>query len=117
MLEQCALWAGTDEGGGIATYIRVMQQTPLWSEWNIRHVVTHRDGSAAAKIWTFVRGGLLFVFELIRSRPERGPPAFRQRHQLHPEGNPVVDEPVRSYLSSCTYTGRTSTSSTRIHLA
>ena len=69
MLEQCTLWAGTDEGGGIATYVRVMQQTPLWSEWNIRYVVTHRDGSAAAKIWAFTRGGLLFAFELIRARP------------------------------------------------
>jgi glycosyltransferase involved in cell wall biosynthesis len=69
MDEQSAMWAATDEGGGIATYVRVMQQTPLWTEWNIRHVVTHRDGSAAAKIWAFARGGLQFGFELIRSRP------------------------------------------------
>jgi glycosyltransferase involved in cell wall biosynthesis len=69
MVEQCALWAGTDEGGGIATYIRVMQQTPLWAEWNIRHIVTHQGGSVAAKIWAFARGGVLFVFELIRSKP------------------------------------------------
>jgi len=69
MVDQSALWAGTDEGGGIATYIRVMQQTPLWAQWNIRHIVTHRDGSVAAKIWAFARGGALFIFELLRSRP------------------------------------------------
>lgn len=68
MVEQWTLWAGTDEGGGIATYVRVMQQTPLWSEWNVRYVVTHRDGSALTKIWAFTRGGLLLVFELLRSR-------------------------------------------------
>lgn len=70
MVEQWALWAGTDEGGGIATYVRVMRQTPLWTEWNARYVVTHRDGSAMTKIWTFTRGSLLFVFALMRSRPK-----------------------------------------------
>jgi glycosyltransferase involved in cell wall biosynthesis len=69
MVDQLALWAGTDEGGGITTYVRVMQQTPLWTEWNIRYVVTHRDGSAATKIWAFARGGLLLVLQLITSRP------------------------------------------------
>ena len=70
MPERRALWASTHETrGGIATYVRVMQQTPLWTDWNIRHVVTHRDGSAAAKIGAFARGALLFVVELIRFRP------------------------------------------------
>jgi glycosyltransferase involved in cell wall biosynthesis len=69
MPEQRALWASTDTGGGIATYVRVMQATPLWDDWKVRHVVTHRGGSAAAKIGAFARGGLLFVFELIRYRP------------------------------------------------
>ena len=27
------LWAGTEERGGIAEYLRVMQQTPLWATW------------------------------------------------------------------------------------
>ena len=49
--------------------MRAMQQTPLWTDWNIRHVATHRDGSAAAKIAAFARGALLFVVELIRFRP------------------------------------------------
>ncbi|RZT25348.1 glycosyltransferase involved in cell wall biosynthesis [Mycobacterium sp. BK558] len=46
-----------------------MQQTPLWSDWNIRHVRTHRDGSTAAKIVTFALGTLQFIVELIRFRP------------------------------------------------
>ncbi|MET0452886.1 MAG: glycosyltransferase family 4 protein [Mycobacterium sp.] len=46
-----------------------MQQTPLWSDWEVRHVATHRDGSAADKIAAFALGALLFVVELIRFRP------------------------------------------------
>jgi glycosyltransferase involved in cell wall biosynthesis len=69
MLERRALWASTGAQGGISTYVRVMQQTPLWTDWNIRHVVTHRGGSAAAKIGAFARGALLFVVQLIRFRP------------------------------------------------
>jgi glycosyltransferase involved in cell wall biosynthesis len=69
MHERRALWASTEAQGGIATYVRVMQQTPLWTDWNIRHIVTHRHGSAAAKISAFARGVLLFVVELIRFRP------------------------------------------------
>ncbi len=71
MAERRALWVSTsvETRGGIATYVRAMQQTPLWTDWNIRHVATHRDGSAAAKIAVFARGVLLFVVELIRFRP------------------------------------------------
>jgi glycosyltransferase involved in cell wall biosynthesis len=71
MAEQRALWVSTsvETRGGIATYVRAMQQTPLWTDWNIRHVATHRDGSTAAKIAAFARGALLFVVELIRFRP------------------------------------------------
>ena len=71
MAERRALWVSTsmETRGGIATYVRAMQQTPLWTDWNIRHVATHRDGSAAAKIAVFARGALLFVVELIRFRP------------------------------------------------
>jgi glycosyltransferase involved in cell wall biosynthesis len=69
MPKQRALWATTEVPGGMATYVRVMQQTPLWTDWNIRLVVTHREGSAAAKILVFARGALLFIVELIRFRP------------------------------------------------
>lgn len=68
--ERRAVWASTEEPGGIASYVRVMQQTPLWKDWNIRHIVTHRDGSAAGKILVFARGALLFIVELIRFRPQ-----------------------------------------------
>jgi glycosyltransferase involved in cell wall biosynthesis len=67
--EKRALWASTVTGGGIATYVRIMQQTPLWSEWNVRHVATHRGGSAAAKIGVFARGAMQFVAELLLRRP------------------------------------------------
>jgi glycosyltransferase involved in cell wall biosynthesis len=69
MPERRALWASTEAPGGIATYVRVMQQTPLWTDWNIRHIVTHRDGSAAAKVAAFARGALVIIAELIRRRP------------------------------------------------
>jgi hypothetical protein len=49
MRERRALWASTGVPGGMATYVRVMPQTPLWTDWNIRLVVTHREGSAATK--------------------------------------------------------------------
>ncbi len=71
MAERRALWVSTstETRGGISSYVREMQQTTLWTDWNIRHVVTHRDGSAATKIATYARGALLFVVELIRFRP------------------------------------------------
>jgi glycosyltransferase involved in cell wall biosynthesis len=69
MPERRALWASTEAPGGISTYVRVMQQTPLWTDWNIRHIVTHRDGSAAAKITAFARGTLVFIVELVCCRP------------------------------------------------
>jgi hypothetical protein len=58
MPKQWALGASTEALGGIATYVRIMQQTPLCTEWNIRHIVTHREGSAAAKILVFARGAV-----------------------------------------------------------
>jgi glycosyltransferase involved in cell wall biosynthesis len=71
MVEQRALWVSTSTQtrGGIATYVRAIQQTPLWTDWNIRHVATHRDGSRIAKLAAFVGGAALFVVELIRFRP------------------------------------------------
>src|ERR1044072_7193084 len=71
MADQRALWVSTSTQtrGGIATYVREMADTPLWSEWNIKHVVTHRDGSAAEKIAVFVRGAAHFVLALIQFRP------------------------------------------------
>lgn len=56
--------------GGAATYVRTMQRTPLWSEWRIRHVATHRDGSVPARIATFVAGAAAFARELVVRRPD-----------------------------------------------
>jgi glycosyltransferase involved in cell wall biosynthesis len=71
MGERRALWVSTstETPGGVATYVRVMQHTPLWTDWSIRHVATHRDGSKPAKIAAFAWGAVLFVVELIRFRP------------------------------------------------
>ena len=71
MAEQRALWVSTSTTtrGGIATYVRAVEQSSLWASWNIRHVATHRDGSKLVKLTAFVRGATLFVFELIRFRP------------------------------------------------
>ena len=66
-----ALWASTSTRtqGGVATYVVAMQQTPLWKDWDIRHVATHRDGTRWSKLAAFARGAALFVIELIRFRP------------------------------------------------
>lgn len=72
MAERRALWVSTsvDTRGGIASYVRAMRQTPLWRDWNIRHVATHRDGSTVGKAAAFATGAVRFVVELIRFRPE-----------------------------------------------
>lgn len=71
MGEQRALWVSTslDTRGGIASYVRAMRETPLWGEWNVRHVATHRDGSTVQKTTAFAVGALRFVLELVRFRP------------------------------------------------
>lgn len=71
MAEQKALWVSTSTQtrGGIASYVRAMQRTRLWDDWNIRHITTHRDGTVTVKIAIFVLGMLKFVVELIRFRP------------------------------------------------
>ena len=71
MAERPALWVSTSTHtrGGIATYVRDMQKTPLWSEWNVRHIPTHRDGSALDKVIAFASGAVCFVVEVLRSKP------------------------------------------------
>jgi glycosyltransferase involved in cell wall biosynthesis len=46
-----------------------MSETPLWAEWNIKHVATHRDGSTHAKIAQFVVSLPKFVWCLALDRP------------------------------------------------
>jgi hypothetical protein len=69
MLERQVIWASTAGPGGIHNYLRRIQQTPLWTDWNMRHVATHRAGSTPTKIAVFARGTVLFAVHLIRSRP------------------------------------------------
>ena len=66
-----ALWASTSmkTRGGVASYVRGMSNTPLWPTWNIRHVATHRDGSALTKVIQFAISLPIFVWHLAVGRP------------------------------------------------
>ncbi|MGH3914898.1 MAG: glycosyltransferase family 4 protein [Pseudonocardiaceae bacterium] len=63
-----ALWVSTSLGtrGGVSSYVRMLSQTSLWSQWQIEHVTTHRDGSVFARIVAFAHG--LFVFVALAAR-------------------------------------------------
>jgi len=65
------LWVSTSPRtrGGIATYVRSVQETPLWSEWSVRHVATHQDGSLAQRVLRFGCGATSFVAHLVLWRP------------------------------------------------
>ena len=67
-----ALWASTslETRGRVSSFVRSMSETPLWAEWNIRHVATHRDGSTPAKIAQFVVSLPEFVYYLVFDRPD-----------------------------------------------
>jgi glycosyltransferase involved in cell wall biosynthesis len=67
-----ALWASSSSStrGGIATYVRTIRETPLWQEWDIHYVATHRNGTAVTRIITFVFGLANFVAELAFHRPD-----------------------------------------------
>ena len=72
MSERSALWISTrtTTRGGIATYVRAVQQTPLWTEWNIQHIATHRDGSAAVKVGCFLAGSASFLRRIMLRPPD-----------------------------------------------
>ena len=67
-----ALWASTSLStrGGIATFVRTVRETPLWQDWDIHHVATHRNGTVVTRIITFVFGLVKFVAELALHRPD-----------------------------------------------
>lgn len=71
MTTRRALWVSTSTAtrGGVATYVRTMQQTPLWERWRIAHVVTHQNGSVARRVVVFLAGAGVFVRELLVRRP------------------------------------------------
>ena len=66
-----AVWLSTSmqTRGGIATYVRDIHETSLWTDWNIRHIAVHQDGSKGTKMATFITGTSSFVIELMRCRP------------------------------------------------
>ena len=71
MSSRHALWVSTsmETRGGVAAYVRTMQRTPLWDLWHIRHVATHRNGSAITRVTAFITGAGSFVRELVVRRP------------------------------------------------
>ena len=66
------VWVSTSTStrGGISTYVRTMQQTPLWARWGIRHVTTHRNGSTAMKVAVFALGAVSFLWQLLVYKPQ-----------------------------------------------
>lgn len=71
MSEQRALWVSTSMAtrGGVATFVREMRETPLWSEWNVRHVATHRDGGVLTKLTAYVLAVFVYLYRLAEQRP------------------------------------------------
>jgi glycosyltransferase involved in cell wall biosynthesis len=67
-----ALWVSTalDTRGGVASCVRTLAGTPLYTEWSVRHIPTHRDGPAVLKALTFAAGLLRYVFALVVRRPD-----------------------------------------------
>ncbi|WP_407443776.1 glycosyltransferase family 4 protein [Rhodococcus sp. (in: high G+C Gram-positive bacteria)] len=72
MKQRRAVWVSTSTTthGGVASFVRTMQGTRLWSDWNIEHISTHRNGSAALRIAVWLQGSAAFAATLIRRRPE-----------------------------------------------
>jgi hypothetical protein len=70
MRERCVLCASTSGPGGIHGYIQAMQRTPLWNDWNVRFIATHRVGSQAMKVLVFAHATVLFAAHLTRSRTD-----------------------------------------------
>ena len=66
------IWVSTSlhTRGGVASYVRTLQRSPLWHTWSARHIATHRDGSATVKIAAFVRGLVSFVVSVLIHRPD-----------------------------------------------
>lgn len=65
------VWLSTslETRGGVASYVRGMQATPLWGSWDVHHIATHRDGSVAARVGAFARGATAFLWTLVAHRP------------------------------------------------
>lgn len=51
------LWVSTSLAtrGGVASFVRTMKETPLWTQWHVRHVATHSDGTVVARSLAYLR--------------------------------------------------------------
>jgi glycosyltransferase involved in cell wall biosynthesis len=56
--------------GGIASYVRMLRGTALWTDWRVEHVATHRDGPAQAKAAAFLAGLARYGCALVLRRPD-----------------------------------------------
>lgn len=67
-----ALWVSTalDTPGGVASCVRTLRGTPLWSTWSASHIATHRDGPVGTKVVAFARGAVAFAAALLVRRPD-----------------------------------------------
>lgn len=67
-----ALWVSTSTStrGGVASFVRTMQSTDLWTDWNIEHISTHCNGSVPRRILAFAIGLTSFAYTMIRRRPD-----------------------------------------------
>ncbi|MCH1867666.1 glycosyltransferase family 4 protein [Nocardioides sp. CFH 31398] len=65
------LWISTSTAtrGGIASYVRSLRTTPLWTRWSVVHVATHEDGSTARKVVRFLLGALQVLLRLALRPP------------------------------------------------
>ena len=70
MGERRAIWASSAAPSSISSYMLTVAQTPLWTEWNMRHIPTHRAGSTARKVAVFARAVLTLTVAMARARPD-----------------------------------------------
>ncbi|WP_123025561.1 glycosyltransferase family 4 protein [Mycolicibacterium stellerae] len=47
-----------------------MRDTALWTEWDIRHVATHCDGTKLKRLGIFIVGSARFIVQLLIKRPD-----------------------------------------------
>ena len=72
MVKYSAIMLGTSPGakGGIASVVEIYQASPLFRQWGVCYITTHRDGHFLAKITTLLRALARFC-ELLLSRDIR----------------------------------------------
>lgn len=54
----------------MTSYVETLAATPLWREWDVRFVATHREGPLPTLAAAFARGLAAFVRELVLRRPD-----------------------------------------------